>query len=309
MTMVEKAYDAAGADASLPAVQAEVLEYISNLRFGDDDLSYIWVHYYNPEDVEQTTMLMHPTLPELDGTDISDYQDMERFDSIYFNGEIYPNDDPRLGVIEKTNLFVAMNKTCRDHGGGIVKYYWPKPIPGGATKEGHKKMSYAEEFKPWNWVIGTGAYVDYIDQIVAAELARARVQQHGILITTLVAMFVALIIGLPISFWIGGMLTGVYRQLEEQLKRNEMISRELAERNADLESALAEVKTLSGLLPICSYCKQIRDDEGYWNQMEAYIGERSDAQFSHGICPKCAKEHYPEFKLYADDVSVEGKKG
>jgi hypothetical protein len=59
-----------------------------------------------------------------------------------------------------------------------------------------------------------------------------------------------------------------------------------------------EVKQLSGLLPICSYCKKIRDDKGYWNQIESYIHEHSAVKFSHGICQECAKIHYPEMDLY-----------
>ena len=61
----------------------------------------------------------------------------------------------------------------------------------------------------------------------------------------------------------------------------------------ELKNALAQVKTLGGLLPICSHCKKIRDDKGYWNQIEAYLHEHSDADFSHSICPECFKEHYP----------------
>jgi hypothetical protein len=53
------------------------------------------------------------------------------------------------------------------------------------------------------------------------------------------------------------------------------------------EQALAEVKALRGLLPICSYCKKVRNDENYWEQIESYICQHSDAQFSHGICPEC----------------------
>ena len=67
-----------------------------------------------------------------------------------------------------------------------------------------------------------------------------------------------------------------------------------------LEKALSEVKALSGLLPICASCKKIRDDRGYWNQIESYISKHSDAQFSHGICPVCAKKLYPDIKLYDD---------
>jgi DNA-binding response OmpR family regulator len=61
----------------------------------------------------------------------------------------------------------------------------------------------------------------------------------------------------------------------------------LAGRVAELQEALASVKTLHGLLPICSYCKRIRGDDQYWQQVEGYISERSEAQFSHGICPAC----------------------
>ena len=61
-----------------------------------------------------------------------------------------------------------------------------------------------------------------------------------------------------------------------------------------LEKALAEVKTLKGILPICSFCKRIRDKNDHWNQIEVYVRKRSEANFSHGICPDCAKEHYPD---------------
>nr|MBF0221795.1 hypothetical protein [Desulfobulbaceae bacterium] len=62
----------------------------------------------------------------------------------------------------------------------------------------------------------------------------------------------------------------------------------------DLKSALFEVKQLSGMLPICSSCKNIRDDKGYWRQIESFIREHSEAKFSHGICPDCVKKLYPE---------------
>ena len=61
----------------------------------------------------------------------------------------------------------------------------------------------------------------------------------------------------------------------------------LAQRVRELEEALSRVKTLQGLLPICSYCKKIRDDRNYWQQVEGYISDHSQAQFSHGICPEC----------------------
>jgi len=64
---------------------------------------------------------------------------------------------------------------------------------------------------------------------------------------------------------------------------------------ADLQKALAEIKTLHGILPICASCKRIRDDKGAWQQLEAYISEHTDSQFSHGLCQECAKRLYPEY--------------
>ncbi len=62
----------------------------------------------------------------------------------------------------------------------------------------------------------------------------------------------------------------------------------------ELQDTLAQVRTLKGLVPICAHCHRIRDDQGFWNQLETYLREHSDAQFSHGICPACVAAHYPE---------------
>ncbi len=71
----------------------------------------------------------------------------------------------------------------------------------------------------------------------------------------------------------------------------------LIDEKRKLEKALSEVKKLSGLLPICSFCKKIRDDNGYWSRLEAYIENHSEAQFSHGICQACAKKHYADVTI------------
>ncbi len=63
---------------------------------------------------------------------------------------------------------------------------------------------------------------------------------------------------------------------------------------AQLKKALDEIKTLSGLLPICAWCKKVRDDKGYWKQVEHYIAEHTEAEFTHGICPDCLKKLEPE---------------
>jgi PAS domain S-box-containing protein len=72
----------------------------------------------------------------------------------------------------------------------------------------------------------------------------------------------------------------------------------------DLQKALSKVKQLKGLLPICSYCKKIRDDKGYWNQIESYIHEHSEAEFSHSICRECAEKYYPDMDLFDDNADI-----
>jgi len=80
---------------------------------------------------------------------------------------------------------------------------------------------------------------------------------------------------------------------QDETEREHLIS--------ELQAALTQVKTLSGLLPICSGCKKIRDDQGYWNRIETFISKHSDAQFSHGICPDCTKKYFPDYKDQLDD--------
>ena len=78
----------------------------------------------------------------------------------------------------------------------------------------------------------------------------------------------------------------ITERMRQEKEREELI--------LSLKKALQQVRTLSGLLPICSHCKKIRDDEGYWTQMESYIQDHSMAEFTHGICPDCRKDFFPE---------------
>jgi hypothetical protein len=95
------------------------------------------------------------------------------------------------------------------------------------------------------------------------------------------------------------------RTLEQRVaERTRALSDKYKERKeltARLEKSLAEVKILSGFLPICSACKKIRDDSGYWNQIETYISTHSQAQFSHSLCPECLHRLYPGLKKGADN--------
>ena len=84
---------------------------------------------------------------------------------------------------------------------------------------------------------------------------------------------------------------GIFRDVSE-LKR---VEKERERLIVELQEALARVKTLSGMLPICAHCKKIRDDAGYWHQVEVYIRDHSEAEFSHGICPECARKLFPDY--------------
>jgi len=110
----------------------------------------------------------------------------------------------------------------------------------------------------------------------------------------------------------GGFVSHIRHRLNIQKaeiqKAHEAIQMEVEERKraqdekdrliVELRAALGKVKTLGGLLPICASCKKIRDDAGYWRQIEAYIRDHSEAEFSHSICPECAKKLYPELDIH-----------
>jgi len=72
----------------------------------------------------------------------------------------------------------------------------------------------------------------------------------------------------------------------------------LGDENKHLNDYISEIQTLRGIFPICMHCKKIRDDKGYWKQIEAYIQNHSEVEFSHSICKECAEKHYPDYDIY-----------
>lgn len=85
------------------------------------------------------------------------------------------------------------------------------------------------------------------------------------------------------------------KRAESEIAQRKQTQQELESTVSDLQKALEEINTLSGLLPICAACKNVRDDNGYWNQIEVYIRDHADVEFSHSVCPDCMQELYPEF--------------
>jgi diguanylate cyclase len=123
-------------------------------------------------------------------------------------------------------------------------------------------------------------------------------------------LFLFILFGILLTWFafFGGFVSDLKRRLRLQKEKikMEMEERKIAQIEkekliVELKDALHKVKTLSGLLPICASCKKIHDDQGYWNQIESYIQIRSNAEFSHSICPDCAKKLYPDLDIYNED--------
>ena len=242
--------------------------FIRDLRLIDN--GYVWVNRivnYQGGD-KYAIRQIHPNLPHTEGdwlsTNTTDIQGKKPYEvelkGVKKDGEIY------------------------------FEYYFKKL---NSEKIAHK-MSFAKLYKPWNWVVATGVYLDDVDQLVNVEtenmkktLKKQRMYSFSI------AAFAILISTL--------ILIRFEKQISQLIysheKNIENYTNSLLKEKEKTELALAEIKQLKGMLPICSNCKKIRDDKGYWNHLELYIEEHSDASFSHGICPECIKKLYPELKI------------
>lgn len=238
------------------AAQAMAIQQIRELRYGDDNKDYFWITDLQPN------MIMHPYRPDLEGQDLAYYADL--------NGK---------------RLFMEFVDKVSLEGSGYVPYLWQwKDNPDQIVP----KLSYVTLFEPWGWIIGTGVYLDDIrDEF-------AHTSRKLIFIS---AMILTIIFILSLVIIHQGVSETRSRRLAEQelQKHYEQLEDLVMERTADLQKALSEVKLLSGFIPICASCKNIRDDKGYWSQIETYIQQHSEAEFSHSICPDCAKKLYPKF--------------
>ena len=230
------------------------VQQLRELRYGQDNKDYFWINDLHPK------MIMHPYRPDLEGQDLSNFIDLNN-----------------------KRLFVAFVDKVNSQGNGYVPYLWQwKDNPEQIVP----KISYVSLFKPWGWIIGTGVYLDDVHQEFAQN------SRNLVFISLLI---LTMIIFLSILIIRQGMRENLKRRFaEKELQiHNEQLEVLVKERTSDLEEALSEVKLLSGFLPICASCKKIRDDKGYWNQIEIYIQQRSEAEFSHSICPECMDKLYP----------------
>ncbi|MBN1646526.1 MAG: methyl-accepting chemotaxis protein [Spirochaetales bacterium] len=163
-------------DDALTEAKKESMHKIADLRY-DNGTGYFWI---NDNREPFPKMIMHPISPELNGEvlDRSEYNRVEGSDQ---------------------NLFQAMVEVCKKEGEGIVKYTWPKPTKDGLT-ENQPKTSYVKIFSPWGWIIGTGVYTDDIYAGIEQKRAEIRNRITASVVTSLVVLCVALILGFVASF-------------------------------------------------------------------------------------------------------------
>ena len=121
--------------------------------------------------------------------------------------------------------------------------------------------------------------------------------EHGVKYSEVALWFFSTVL---IAFVIILTVVRVNRKLKYEIQSRLIAEKELLAEKESLNQALQEIQTLSGMLPICAQCKKIRDDDGYWNQLESYIENHSSAQFSHGMCDDCADKLYGGEEWYKD---------
>jgi diguanylate cyclase (GGDEF)-like protein/PAS domain S-box-containing protein len=176
-------------ELSEAAAQAGAIGAIRAMRYGEQE--YFWL---NDLHTPLPRMVMHPTLPELDG---------QLLDAGQFNcatGMRIGNEGPFSATDGKKNLFVAFVEVANQGGQGYVTYTWPKSkAGGGVTAQSYAKLSYVKKFSPWGWMIGSGMYVDDVEQAVQAQAARqVLVVSGGALVLLLFASILARSITQPL---------------------------------------------------------------------------------------------------------------
>lgn len=167
---------------------------------------------------------------------------------------------------------------CNQAFAGVVGMSNPSDVIGKSDYDFARDSTHAESYREWDKKI-----MD--DDTPVLDLEESYHNSDGSEGTVLTSK-------VPLKDQDGNVygILGICTDISER-KRVELENESLIN---DLKDAIADVKTLEGLLPICSNCKKVRDDKGYWNQIESFIMEHSQAEFSHSICQECAQELYPD---------------
>ncbi len=159
----------------------------------------------------------------------------------------------------------------------------------GSVYEIFKRMSM------WQWLLICIVFSEILTFCIsffASQILWGKMSDEVLIIGIIDSLFVSFII-------VSVLLLSIHtiRKLYDKLENQ----------NRELSLAISEIKTLQGILPICSYCKQIRNDKGYYEQIEEYIRKNSDVNFSHTVCPDCAKKYYPDYEFGNDNTEKKQK--
>ncbi len=218
----ERAAEAKAGRITLDEAKRQSIAQINKMRY--DQKEYLWIN-----DLAKPTprMVMHPTLPALDGKTLDD-ADFNRATGKRegVNGE--------LQKLDGKNLFTAFAEVCEKAGHGFVTYYWPKPkAEGGATNEYFEKVSYVKKYEPWGWVIGSGVYLEYVKD----EVAALRLWIYGAAV-----VFVAFLLALASSIGLGitRPLTQTIKQLKHMTAGNADLTQRIEFHRHDESGVLAE---------------------------------------------------------------------
>jgi len=211
----------------------EILEHTSALKFGN---TYVWIHSYDPSDLDRATMVMHPASPGLNGSDMSGIQDLDRVQRLQIDGEVVAKSSRAAAGVPSTQVFSAMNRAAHEggHEGGVVEYYWAKPgVPESESDIGFKKLSFVLAVPELGWVIGSGEYADFIDEEVAQIAAQSWATGRRLIasVVVLAALLTALLVA--ITLWVTSRIVRPIQKTTDML-------RDISGGDGDLTARLAE---------------------------------------------------------------------
>ena len=248
------------------------------MRLVDD--GYVWVNRivnYQGGD-NYAIRQIHPNLPETEGRPLST------------NTTDIKGNRPYQEELE------GINK----HGELFFEYFFKKFDSDTISH----KMSFAKLYKPFDWIVATGVYLDDVDQLSAIETRKMQKSYNSQKLYSLLITALALLIAITVLVFFDRQISSLINFYQEDIKS---FTESLVKEKQNTEKALREIKTLQGVIPICAHCKGIRDDKGDWSRLEQYISKHTDAKFSHGICDSCMQKHYsisPPNKEYTTTKDV-----
>lgn len=197
-------------------------EIVRAMRY-DGGNGYFWLHecFSDPEKDSEAVVVMHPVAEEVVGRRIGEFNDFEKLERLFVEGRVYNVGDPELHKrgISGSDFLLEMNRVCRTSGSGFVTYFWKKPLPDGtSTEEGYRKLAFVAALPEWNWVVGTGVYVDDITKEVAKRRHLVKQRIEAVIKKNAQVAFVLLVLAVCAALVIAEILSRSVDEIEEYAK-------------------------------------------------------------------------------------------